>query len=75
MSMAATEDQKLNVSVKADERTPLLATALAGPTAQTNEEGLQLRQGDPENDDTPLPKGQVVLLCYARMAEPIAVCA
>jgi len=69
----ATEDQKLNVSVRADETTPLLAASLAGPTAQPNEEGPILRQ-DAEEDDTPLPKFQIFLLCYARMAEPIAVC-
>jgi len=62
-----------------DETTPLLGPSHAGVTAQANEEPL--RHETPENnhdvageeeDDKPLPKGQIFLLCYARLVEPIA---
>jgi hypothetical protein len=59
-----------------DETTPLLAT---GPIAQANEEAvIQGEQQDvpnihnDEDDDKPLPRGQIFLLCYARLVEPIA---
>jgi len=56
-----------------DETTPLLAASGAGPTAQANEEAL-VRGADTKNndDDRPLPKVQIFLLCYARLVEPIA---
>ncbi|KAL3420317.1 major facilitator superfamily transporter [Phlyctema vagabunda] len=60
-----------------DETTPLLAASAAGPTTQSNEEPLLHAQpngnntGDDE-DNTPLPRAQIFLLCYARIVEPIA---
>ncbi|RDW77631.1 putative peptide transporter [Coleophoma cylindrospora] len=57
-----------------DEATPLLAAAETGPTSQPNEESLLIpaasQQAD--DDDRPLPKVQIFLLCYARLVEPIA---
>lgn len=61
----------------ATERTPLLA---AGDIAPNNEavEAEQALHGDPGNsdsrnvDDKPLPVRQIVALCYARWAEPVA---
>jgi len=54
-----------------DESTPLLVASEAGPTATSNGEALtETSRG--EEDDTPLPKMQIALLCYARVVEPIA---
>jgi len=69
----------------ADETTPLLATINAGPTIQANAEPLVAAKiaehdqdgaghhSDDEDEDRPLPRLQIFLLCYARMVEPIAV--
>lgn len=70
----------------ADERTPLITATDAslgpnGPAAETAEEPL-LSNGisgavskddgvEEENEDKPLPKGQIFLLCFARAVEPI----
>jgi len=57
----------------ADEATPLLLASGAGVTSQSNEEPLlDSTPPNPEDDDTPLPKVQIALLCYARVVEPIA---
>lgn len=61
-------------TVKAnDERTPLLAAVSSAPIAEASdppapgdEPGVQL------DDDTPIPRTQIFLLCYARLVEPIA---
>ena len=63
------------VKSASDETTPLLASSGAGPTAQANEEPLHettpnIHNGEDENK--PLPRGQIFLLCYARLVEPIA---
>jgi hypothetical protein len=59
-----------------DETTPLLATNGAAPTAQANEEPfLHETPGNSynnEDEDKPLPRTQIFLLCYARVVEPIA---
>ena len=58
-----------------DEATPLLAASGAGPTAQANEEPLiheAATKDQDDDDDKPLPKFQILLLCYARLVEPIA---
>lgn len=57
-----------------DETTPLLAASSAGPTTQANEESLVKHQSnaDPEDEEKPLPMGQIAILCYARLIEPIA---
>ena len=57
----------------ADEITPLMAASAAGPTSQTNEEAIVATKVVDEDDDTPLPRAQIFFLCYARMAEPVAV--
>lgn len=73
-----------HISEIADETTPLIATDNAGPTTQSNaevvlakeplvNETLVNQQGDDDDEDMPLPMGQVIVLCYARMVEPIAV--
>jgi MFS family permease len=56
----------------AQETTPLLAASAAGPTAQANEEALVHKAVPKDDDDKPLPKAQIFLLCYARLVEPIA---
>ena len=59
-----------------NETTPLLATSAVGPTAQTGatatEDILPSETTTINNDDVPLPKVQIFLLCYARLVEPIA---
>lgn len=62
-----------------DEATPLLAASGAGPTAQgADEEPLVKHHDQPaqhqngDDDDKPLPRLQIFLLCYARLVEPIA---
>ena len=70
-------DGSQNVAHSAiDEATPLLAASGAGPTAQANEEPLiheaATKDHDDDDDDKPLPKFQILLLCYARLVEPIA---
>jgi MFS family permease len=56
----------------AQETTPLLAASGIGPTAQANEEALVHKAVPKDDDDKPLPKAQIFLLCYARLVEPIA---
>ncbi|KAH8601068.1 MFS transporter [Bisporella sp. PMI_857] len=63
-----------------DEITPLLAASGAGPTSQANEESQPLLHPNrnsngptnAEDEDVPLPKAQIALLCYTRIVEPIA---
>ncbi|KAG0645988.1 GTP-mannose-1-phosphate guanylyltransferase [Hyphodiscus hymeniophilus] len=64
-----------------DEITPLLAASGNGITTQPNEEPLLHSQnangrvGDDdvdEDEDKPLPRVQIFLLCYARLVEPVA---
>jgi len=60
------------------EVTPLLAASSEAPTLQANEESLVSHAASPDadttssNTDIPLPWNQIVLLCYARLIEPIA---
>jgi len=68
-----------------DETTPLIVTSSAGPSTQANAEpfiAAKLAESDrdshdahedDDDDNKPLPKAQIFLLCYARMVEPIAV--
>lgn len=68
-----------------NETTPLLIASEAGPTtqnSQTQDEGLLVRQhsnkgnaaieSDVEEEDVPLPKLQIFVLCVARVIEPMA---
>jgi len=63
------------------EVTPLLAASSEAPTLQANEESLvnHAASSDPDantssssDEDQPIPWNQIVLLCYARLIEPIA---
>lgn len=58
----------------ADETTPLLVASQAGPTAPNDQTDGTLNECsvDTDDDDTPLPKIQIALLCYSRLVEPIA---
>jgi hypothetical protein len=62
----------------ADEVTPLLTRSEPGNVAQGTSEPLIHNVpsaqdfGDRDEDETPLPVRQILLLCYARMVEPIA---
>lgn len=69
-----------------DEVTPLLAASSEGPTAQANEETLRINKingsandnghvlegNADEDEDKPLPKGQIFILCLARMVDPMS---
>lgn len=58
-----------------DEVTPLLTAPNTAQPAQAKEEAPLAAQDayhDDREDDTPLPKIQIFLLCYARLVEPIA---
>jgi len=66
-------------SIQASETTPLLAVSSENPITQADSETLEINKigstaaaaGD-NDEDKPLPVGQIVLLCYARLVEPIA---
>jgi hypothetical protein len=56
-----------------DETTPLLAASSESPLVQANEESLiEHPSNAPPDDDTPLPWNQLLLLCFARLLEPVA---
>ena len=59
-----------------DETTPLIVTSGVDPNSINlrDEEVLSQQNNEVSNaeDDTPLPKLQIALLCYARVVEPIA---
>jgi len=52
-----------------DERTPLFATIASGPTAEPIEAPPYTHEDD---EDAPLPRTQIFLLCFTRVVEPIA---
>jgi hypothetical protein len=54
------------------ETTPLLATIAAGPTAEPIEASPQANGIHDYDEDAPLPKLQIWLLCICRLVEPIA---
>ncbi|MCJ1436980.1 hypothetical protein MMC27_006363 [Xylographa pallens] len=60
-----------------DETTALLAVSKADPSTLPDEAALlrqtqSSRENQEDDDDKPLPTGQIFLLCYARLVEPIA---
>jgi hypothetical protein len=66
---------------RTSETTPLLVVSSENPIAQANAETLDVHKiGNPAeqeqdttvDEDRPLLMGQIILLCYARLAEPIA---
>jgi hypothetical protein len=68
----------------ADERTPLLGSAAQDPANQINEAGVVGENGNstsiyrngvakPDDDeDKPLPMGQIFVLCLSRLVDPIS---
>ena len=61
------------LTIKAtDERTPLLAAITPIPTSEPIETAPEASEPQLENEDAPLPKLQIFLLCYTRVVEPIA---
>lgn len=79
--MAGSPKGKTSNGTDVSENTPLLGSSLDGPISIN--EGEVISNGFDDNgnknqpshqheDDKPLPKLQIFLLCYARMIEPIA---
>jgi MFS family permease len=68
-----------NESENASEQTPLLAAGTVAPTSDpaVSEATAQNGHADrpssgSDEDEKPMPVGQILLLCYARLVEPIA---
>lgn len=59
-----------------DETSPLLATIDPAPINEEavihEEQEITPNIHNDEDEDKPLPRGQIFLLCYARLVEPIA---
>lgn len=58
-----------------DETTPLLATVESAPNAERVDPTVQKPSADgahADDENAPLPKTQIFLLCYTRIVEPIA---
>ncbi|KAF1961288.1 MFS general substrate transporter [Byssothecium circinans] len=61
-----------DTAVKADdERTPLLAANITAPVGEAAE-AEQPIQTTQEGEEAPLPRGQIFLLCYTSLVEPVA---
>ena len=73
--MARKDLTAVSRTLATDETTPLIA-ADASPVPQTDVDSseVSIAAGDDRSvdDDKPLPKGQILLLCYLRLVEPIA---
>lgn len=73
-------------AARTTEQTPLLAASADNPITQADSETLDIHKigttnitteaeepaVEDEDEDKPLPIGQIMLLCYARLVEPIA---
>lgn len=75
--MSATQNNQRSPVVKAiDETTPLIAGVESGPLAEPVDPGLPRdnpNEGTTEDEEEqPLPKTQIFLLCFTRVVEPIA---
>lgn len=56
-----------------DEVTPLLNAPVGNSVGQAaHKSTLSGESAVAEGEDVPLPMGQIVLLCYARLVEPVA---
>ncbi|KAF2018231.1 MFS general substrate transporter [Aaosphaeria arxii CBS 175.79] len=57
-----------------DETTPLLPNVETGPILESEEREITkpVLEDSRIEDDTPLPRRQIFLLCYARLVEPVA---
>ncbi|KAF2121221.1 major facilitator superfamily domain-containing protein [Lophiotrema nucula] len=65
------EDEDVDVKAN-NERTPLLASATAVTSSEPAETVPPVDRNQNEDDEVPLPKTQIFLLCYTRLVEPIA---
>ncbi|CAJ2506556.1 Uu.00g006860.m01.CDS01 [Anthostomella pinea] len=63
--------QNSGTDAAASETTPLLATSPVAPAGDPDVADA-IATSSPKSQDKPLPKRQILLLCYARMIEPIA---
>lgn len=85
MSPPKHSPSSIDPSLDADEQTPLLSTVVAGPTSEPIETSLHIadqakapllsdddRGADEDDEDVPLPKWQIFILCYTKFVDPIA---
>jgi hypothetical protein len=64
-----------NSRAAADEVTPLLANSSGGPTAAprgSEDVVTQQQTNTGEDEDKPMPKLQIFLLCFARLVDPVS---
>lgn len=55
-----------------DEVTPLLTASETAPRDQSKDAPVEHVPYDDSEDDRPLPRSQIFLLCYCRLVEPVA---
>jgi predicted MFS family arabinose efflux permease len=75
--MKSSQSETNGHAAGADETTPLIASIESEPAAQAGAQAVAEQNASStaaydNDDDRPLPKFQLFLLCYARMMEPIA---
>lgn len=62
-----------DTDVRVDETTALLAPSAPQPTSTADDQESQLPNGNTNGaQDRPLPKDQILFLCFARLLEPLA---
>lgn len=67
----ASETTPLLPAVQAVQRTPLTGEVDRPSSQQAHVQGPPAEQDEDDVDTKPLPKFQIALLCFARLAEPV----
>lgn len=73
--MSTSNGREDEAVIKATETTPLLATTETSPTAEPVDPPRPTPNTDgahADDENAPLPRAQIFLLCYTRVVEPIA---
>jgi hypothetical protein len=71
MAISAASNKDNNLSA-IDETTALLATTADDGVAKSYEEPGNYETAAKDDGEKPLPRNQILLLCYARLVEPVA---
>jgi hypothetical protein len=71
MAISAASNKDNNLSA-IDETTALLATTADEGVAKSYEEPGNYETAAKDDGEKPLPRNQILLLCYARLVEPVA---